>query len=338
MKKYLSIGIILLLLTACAKPTESVPTASSLSTESIAQVEESAVLTKAEIWAEQWDEVEWAPTEKPASPYKLYEEKEYAPNPESENAGGYYLYGEYQENLPPINNDTPLKNLISEIDSPWYVAAGMSSLRDDHTSSRETTLYGIMNTQIADTFIDCLPFSYLRKNDAGYYYSVFKLKDGGYAYYFFEERYTIHYADDQTYLGFEKINDAVDETDLVFIGTTYLDETLSYSDIENIKIGTPITEVAKTVPSALMTKYRHDCYEYIFEYGDANTLVYYQPVILVDGVAEIGYEYADGALAVKSIKYFPDYEYYPSDCMFNENDNIFSVNLKILEQDYPPVN
>ena len=196
-----------------------------------------------------------------------------------------------------LNNDTPYDELITkEID----IHAFLSKYANAH-------LY-ITLPFIGDVDEE-FPIECLRKNDADYFYTIYKVKQGGllYAFYYTSEYY-IQYSWDYYYVV----------------------KPVNKSDFKTIEIGSTIEDVEEIDPAT--TAYKRHIIEYTeslprsdLAYGTCMTRHY-----LADGSYRIYYEMKDGQFFVTNITYYP-YNYDEiEDYGFERTD------WHILPQDYLP--
>lgn len=279
-------------------------------------------------------EREWKLNEK-STLEEAYADMEELPKTEIEIANEYPFTGEYKDVFPVVNNSEPLENMISEIKNPLYVHAATSSLGFSYVNNTGISLYDILCNDLSRTFLDSLPINFLRKNPAGNYYTVFKLEGGGYVYYYFVERYDERVKDYEKWEDYERFSVAKDDTDLIFQGAVYVEETLSYRDTKKIKEGDSILDIAKIAPSVMMTLNLRDFYRDVNEYQDVYDIEYVHVLMLEDGILELVFG-PGKELKLTEKNYFRDYNYYPSDISYNNYYDNFCLNLEILPQDYPP--
>lgn len=83
-----------------------------------------------------------------------------------------------------------------------------------------------------------IPVTFLRKMRDGYYYSVSKVENGGYAYFFFDRTLDL--------TSMEYVTD--DMTDVYLVGCLYVEQVHKSSDFSAIKTGDSLEEVLKIEP------------------------------------------------------------------------------------------
>ena len=354
MKRFLLITLIMLLLSSCAPKEDTVPVQSSneissntVSTD-ISESESQVALISDTLngWSgktiEEWgnsDSIpDWFPDTKPTKDEEgIFSKQDYEIHTIESSSDAINVEGEYSDIFPIVTNDTPLEDIISEIDEPYlYIAyAGNLStgfaplLNRPHISISLEKIFTDDNMLAGN-----IPIGFLRKTGHGEYYTVCKLKDGGYIYYLYAPRIM---RDDRT-LPFYSVDD--DETDVYLWGTLYAENALSYADYSTIKIGSTLEDVIKIDSAGNMTLARFQYLRDVMGFtgiGQNGT----QLMLLEDGILEIVYteQDADSRSAqnyvISSMKFFPDFKY-TSPITTERYGQEVEISINILPQDYPP--
>ncbi len=209
--------------------------------------------------------------------------------------------------LPVITNETPLIDLISVIEGVTVVPGSLwNTVYHDRLYDHPCSETGFS-------------VSFLRQKENGSFYTVAKLKDGGYAYFFFERP--------KNYETSEYITD--DKTEVYFYGCVYMEETLQKSDFDNLKVGDTIEQAIAIDNAASMLDVWRGWNEEISgeRFGDHESIH-----LLRDGLISIHYGYEKDTYVIKEIKYSPQFIYNS----FRFEDYLCPKDFSILPQDYPP--
>ena len=219
--------------------------------------------------------------------------------------------GAGKDQMPIITNETPLHELMSEI-NPLTVMA----------INANCDIRYIAEPYHISQVIDHLPVSFLRKTDEGCYYTVNKLVEGGYVYIFFERErdlQTGNYTTD-------------DMTDVYATGCIYAEKRLEKSDFNNVKIGDSIEKVIAIDHAAFITKQWAEWNE---DLSIERTNILISKHLLTDGLLAITYAYNGDELVVRNMAFSSEFVFISP---YLQQENIEYPKLfKILPQDYPPV-
>ena len=214
--------------------------------------------------------------------------------------------GNYE--MPLITNKTPLIQIMSEVD----IAVVMSHIWGGY-------IHTIMNYDLyPQSYMEdpnyYVPVTFLRQTKEGCYYTVCKVKEGGYAYFFFERPYNI----------MQKKYDTDDLTYALLTGCVYSENALQKSDFDSLQIGDSIDRVIEIDSAAKITKQWSDWNKDITGVPiDINVSIH----LLKDGLLSIEY---DESFAIKNITFSEDFIFYP---VLNPD---YPKYFGTLPQDYPP--
>lgn len=215
--------------------------------------------------------------------------------------------------LPVVTNETPLDNMMSEVDMATVMGSVWNSFNstflgyDTHPSLYNTSPYAH------------IPVNFLRQTKDGCYYTVCKVTNGGFAYYFFERRLNPQTKEYQT----------DDLTEVYISGCVYMEKTLRYDDFSSLKIDDSIDEVIQIDSAAKIIKIDSEWVESITGNRlEKNATAH----LLKDGILSISYEYNDeDGYIISDMVYSPDFVFYP--ISLGED---YPKYFGILPQDYPP--
>lgn len=213
--------------------------------------------------------------------------------------------------MPPISNTVPLEQVMSTVNesaiySELWNAARPIWLRDYHP-----------NVLIEEANI---PVSFLRNTADGVYYTVNKLVNGGYVYFYFERN-----------TNWETLEIATDDlTDVRLTGCVYMEKKLDRSAFKNIAIGDSIDDVIAIDNVAIFSKLMS---ERAYIWFDDITIEEkeYSVHLLEDGLLTICYVWDGTELVIDSIEFSEDFIFYPP-----YSDLEIPKHYSILPQDYPP--
>ena len=217
--------------------------------------------------------------------------------------------GEYADIFPLITNQTPLVDVMSPMDFNRMTAI-----------QENCEKFYIMPEYHITKSIDFVPIGFLRQVEDGRYYSVNKLYDGGYAYFFFE-----HEMDPET---LEYVTE--DLTDVYLTGCVYMEKKLAISDFSGLEIGDSIDKVIAVDNAASVLKEWADWYKSILKSGFEDGVTKH---ILADGLLVIYYDYNGKELVIGDMEFSEDFVF--------ENETMgiataYPKKFSILPQDYPP--
>lgn len=209
--------------------------------------------------------------------------------------------------LPIITNETPLVDVISIIEGLTVIPGNLwNTVYHDRLYDHPSSETGI-------------PVSFLRQKENGSFYTVAKLKDGGYAYFFYERP--------RNYETLEYITD--DYTEVYFYGCVYMEDTHQKSDYDDLKVGDSIKQVIAIDSATKMIDVWREWNEDITgeKFGDHESIH-----LLTDGLISIHYGYVQDEYVIKEITYSPQFIYNS----FRFKDYPYPKDFSILPQDYPP--
>ena len=307
MKKIVALFIILILCTACnntiVEPSNhtSVIESTSLNVSEPSEVD----FTTPETWKNNDDD-------EVSSMVDLYPNVEIINQDTINLVDSIQVEGEYT--LPVITNDTPLKEIIPVLKGGMYIVGAETM----NTYASEQ-LFPDRNFHISHIMEESkIPVTFLRKVREGYYYSVAKVENGGYAYFFFDR------ALDLTTM--EYITD--DMTDVFLVGCLYVEQLHESSDFSTIQPGDSLEEIVGIDHSAIsLIQWNKWCQETTgktMRRGITNHL-------LKDGLITIQYADQNGELVVVKKIYSEDYTF--KSPFFSTS---YERDYTILPQDYPP--
>ncbi len=213
--------------------------------------------------------------------------------------------------LPLVTNETPLTETVSVIDGLTIIPGEIWN-----------TVYHERGVLIPSASMEnsAIPVSFLRRRDDGSFYTVVKLKDGGYGYFFYERP--------KNYATLEYITD--DYTEAYLYGCVYMEKALYKSSFDALQPGDSIDSVIAIDNAARMTDQWRKWNEEITgeKFGDHCSIH-----LLKDGLLSIQYGYNDaGEYVIQEIR-FSDAYIFHSFC-FDEYP--YPKDFSILPQDYPP--
>ncbi len=213
--------------------------------------------------------------------------------------------------LPLVTNETPLTETVSVIDGLTIIPGEIWN-----------TVYHERGVLIPSASMEnsAIPVSFLRRRDDGSFYTVVKLKDGGYGYFFYERP--------KNYATLEYITD--DYTEAYLYGCVYMEKALYKSSFDALQPGDSIDSVIAIDNAARMTDQWRKWHEEITgeKFGDHCSIH-----LLKDGLLSIQYGYNDaGEYVIQEIR-FSDAYIFHSFC-FDEYP--YPKDFSILPQDYPP--
>ena len=298
---------ILILLSGCKATEEMSQTNTSQEVSSIVQTEvsQTSISQSTSILSnylpQSWEN---SLTETPSSFDELASPQ--APKPITEVEEPITVTGNYK--MPVITNATDLMYLMPEIDMSVVMAHVHSGYIHDIPGAGYSPEYFL------EVEKDYLAVNYLRQTKEGCYYTVCKVRDGGYAYAFFERPYNIGKQDYYT----------DDVTNVYLTGMVYAENALQKSDFDSLQTGDSIDQVIEIDSSAKITKQWSDWNKDIT--GKAisiNVSIH----LLKDGLLSIEY---DESFAIKNITFSEDFIFHP---VLNPN---YPKYFGILPQDYPP--
>ena len=217
--------------------------------------------------------------------------------------------GEYADIFPLITNQTPLVDVMSPMDFNRMTAI-----------QENCEKFYIMPEYHITKSIDFVPIGFLRQVEDGRYYSVNKLYDGGYAYFFFERE-----MDPET---LEYVTE--DLTDVYLTGCVYMEKKLAISDFSGLEIGDSIDKVIAVDNAASVLKEWANWYKSILKSGFEDGVTKH---ILADGLLVIYYDYNGKELVIGDMEFSEDFVF--------ENETMgiataYPKKFSILPQDYPP--
>lgn len=298
---------ILILLSGCKATEEMSQTNTSQEVSSIVQTEvsQTSISQSTSILSnylpQSWEN---SLTEKPSSFDELASPQ--APKPITEVEEPITVTGNYK--MPVITNATDLMYLMPEIDMSVVMAHVHSGYIHDIPGAGYSPEYFL------EVEKDYLAVNYLRQTKEGCYYTVCKVRDGGYAYAFFERPYNIGKQDYYT----------DDVTNVYLTGMVYAENALQKSDFDSLQTGDSIDQVIEIDSAAKITKQWSNWNKDIT--GKAisiNVSIH----LLKDGLLSIEY---DESFAIKNITFSEDFIFHP---VLNPN---YPKYFGILPQDYPP--
>ncbi len=237
--------------------------------------------------------------------------------------------GIYSKYFPAINNSIPLENGLTQCGVETLISMNDISIFSIYSTTNYPETWGQRQ----------YPIVFLRQTSPGNYYTVYKLNNGGWVYMFYSP--WPHETDVGGVYSY-----CEDLTHITCMGGVYIENVLSYSDFESIKVGDSIDKV-KVIDSCVdVYQLAHECNgyapatryskEYVGKYMESRHM-------LTDGLLKIVYKKVLGNWVVCEIDYSEDYIYtssfYPwywEQIDFTPNA-VFTKQFKILEQDYPPV-
>ena len=298
---------ILILLSGCKATEEMSQTNTSQEVSSIVQTEvsQTSISQSTSILSnylpQSWEN---SLTETPSSFDELASPQ--APKPITEVEEPITVTGNYK--MPVITNATDLMYLMPEIDMSVVMAHVHSGYIHDIPGAGYSPEYFL------EVEKDYLAVNYLRQTKEGCYYTVCKVRDGGYAYAFFERPYNIGKQDYYT----------DDVTNVYLTGMVYAENALQKSDFDSLQTGDSIDQVIEIDSAAKITKQWSNWNKDIT--GKAisiNVSIH----LLKDGLLSIEY---DESFAIKNITFSEDFIFHP---VLNPN---YPKYYGILPQDYPP--
>ena len=298
---------ILILLSGCKATEEMSQTNTSQEVSSIVQTEvsQTSISQSTSILSnylpQSWEN---SLTETPSSFDELASPQ--APKPITEVEEPITVTGNYK--MPVITNATDLMYLMPEIDMSVVMAHVHSGYIHDIPGAGYSPEYFL------EVEKDYLAVNYLRQTKEGCYYTVCKVRDGGYAYAFFERPYNIGKQDYYT----------DDVTNVYLTGMVYAENALQKSDFDSLQTGDSIDQVIEIDSAAKITKQWSNWNKDIT--GKAisiNVSIH----LLKDGLLSIEY---DESFAIKNITFSEDFIFHP---VLNPN---YPKYFGILPQDYPP--
>lgn len=316
MKKMVSIALvvlILLTLSSCKqKPISPISSdvSSQVSTQSSNSSSSSASSSSSEIFVTA-PEVYSYPTEIPEDNeewVKMITVDTQEPVIES-NSSDIIIDGQYK--LPVINNIKPLTELL--------YPTGLNSILSLFPNFDNCAIQ--QAGHISNNSMHTYPIVFLRQTGEGRYYSVQKIKDGGYLYLFLErgiDMKTGEYCSD-------------DLTDVLITGGVYMEKALTKSDFDSISVGSTIYDVMAIDNAAGMTELY--AREKIATTGKRVEIILSKH-LLKDGLLVYKYEYSGDTLVVTDIIFSEDFVFI-SPIMKNEADIGYPKYFGILPQDYP---
>lgn len=212
--------------------------------------------------------------------------------------------------LPIITNKTPLVDVMSTV-LPLTVMG-------DLWNTQYHTNYGSPTT-----LSEYVKVGFLRNTSDGCYYTVNKLVDGGYAYYFFERgRQRLNNGNVGNYI-------TDDLTDVGLVGCVYAEKVLEYDDFKDIKIGDTLEDIIAIDPAAKLVRTWIDWNKSINgTYLNSEEVTTH---LLVDGILTCIYDNDDGNIVLKEMVFSSDFIFISP---FIQPD--YPKTFRILPQDYPP--
>ena len=246
--------------------------------------------------------------------YSFEPDIEYSEKVASNIASDEKWEGGYADKLPPINNSIPLTEVLTE--------CGILDIKVGSNYASEG-VESILSVHIINDLKN--PILFFRKVDDEHFYTVNKLRNGGYNYLFFE---TVHSYKDGEFIT------SGDMTDICASGCVYAEKTMQYSDFESLVIGDSIDKVIEIDSAAAVYLLAHESRRHtlpiIMEYYDENMNTRH---LLTDGLLTIFYKNIDGKWIIDDMEYSSD---------FNFTSRFIAVEypkqFKVLPQDYPPAN
>ena len=215
-----------------------------------------------------------------------------------------------KNNLPLVNNDVDMVDLMSTMNIMGVMAEIYNGSHFGASGFYKTPLEIHNNRNI--------PVSFLRVTKDGCYYTVNKIDEGGYAYFFFERN-----RDEET---LEYITD--DLTEVYLTGAVYMEKSLYKKDFEEIRPGDSIDKVI-AIDNAAIVAYK------LNEWNHSITGKYIDESVsnhlLKDGLLSISYGCKGGKLFVSDIYFSDEFIYLPQYLGYN-----YPKYFGILPQDYPP--
>ena len=215
--------------------------------------------------------------------------------------------------LPVVTNETPLADAMSKVDMATVMFTSWNAFNtifigyDTHPS--------LYNSSASAR----IPVNFLRQTKDGCYYTVNKVKDGGWAYFFFERRINALTKEYQT----------DDLTEVYLTGCVYMENTLEYADFATLKTGDSIDKVVQIDSAAKIIISHNEWEESITGHRLSKNATAH---LLKDGILSISYEYSDGdGYIISDMVYSPDFVFYP--ISLGED---YPKYFGILPQDYPP--
>lgn len=308
MRKLFVLFLIVVFCSACNK-TMIADSNTSLTTETVSS-SESTSSNMDFTTPERWSEIKESKIHSMVELYPdveiILQEKDTVPV-DSISVNGAYT-------LPVITNETPLEDLIPVLKGGMYVVGAETM----NTYASEQ-LFPYKNFHISHILEEKkIPVTFLRKMRDGYYYSVSKVENGGYAYFFFDRTLDL--------TSMEYVTD--DMTDVYLVGCLYVEQLHKSSDFSAIKTGDSLEEVLKIDHSAITlkqwNKWSQETTGKTMHRGITNHL-------LEDGLITIQYANQGGELVVVNKIYSEDYKFKsPFFATSYERD------YNIFPQDYPP--
>ncbi len=229
-----------------------------------------------------------------------------APQPIIDVEEPIMVTGNYK--MPVITNATDLKDLMPEIDMSIVMAHVHSGYIHNIPGAGYSPEYFL------EVEKDYLAVNYLRQTKKGCYYTVCKVRDGGYAYAFFERPYNIGKQDYYT----------DDVTNVYLTGMVYAENALQKSNFDSLQAGDSIDRVIEIDSAAKITRQWSDWNKDITgKATDINISIH----LLKDGLLSIEY---DESFAIKNITFSKNFIFHP---VLNPD---YPKYYGILPQDYPP--
>ncbi len=230
---------------------------------------------------------------------------------ESEIHGEIVINGTY--NLPPVSNDILLQDTIPTIYGGAYIIAAEIA-NGSQQMHLENLKFHPSYIQEAET----VPVAFLRNPSKGYYYSVAKIHDGGYAYFFFE-----------------RLRDSItgeyttsDLTDVRLSGGVYVEKTLPLSSFAHISIGDTLEDVISTDNAAIVPK---QWSEWMQQAVNSKPEILLSNHLLTDGLLTFTYALKNEEYIITDIEFSEEFTF--TSPWFEDG---FHKTYTILPQDYPP--